>query len=141
VAIKLTNLQQISEQYKLKDYYYKDLNPNNGKNYYRIKCRTVSGAEVYSSIINLYPDGLLLRFNIINNPVHDMLNIRALLIHSGQPVRFRIFDASGKLMIAENRDISGDVTALDVAGLNKGVYFIHIYTVGNAATVLKFIVE
>ena len=55
--------------------------------------------------------------------------------------QFRIFDAGGKLMIAENKAFQNNLAEININGLSAGVYIIRIFSGDESQFGLKFIVQ
>ena len=79
-------------------------------------------------------------FRIYPNPVSDLLNI-SFTAKGTENIVFRIFDPSGKFLLAENQGaVNGQVVKqLNVSTFSSGVYFIRIYENEKQTRTEKFI--
>jgi subtilisin family serine protease len=109
------------------NYNYLDSSPAIGTNYYRLKMVDVDGSIEYSKVISVRWSGAEV-MDVSPNPVQDALQLSA--NWQPDPVAVRIFDASGRLVLAQNRLIATPLEplTLDVAALPSGIYFLKIVT-------------
>lgn len=117
-------------------YTYTDLNPYNGKNYYRIKQTDFNGMSSFTNTKCVSMETTLspIQIHLYNNTVYFNTNKNDL---TGATVL--ISDVSGKIVY--NEKITGDSLhqkAIDVQGFSSGLYIITIIT--NSETISSKIV-
>ena len=108
-------------------YYYNDINPKNGLNYYRLKIVDFDGSFEYSHIevvkfefapsIELYP-----------NPIKDVIHLKIDNLNSGKNL-IEVFDRTGKLLFIDVLEFENGKLNLDADSINiyeNGTYFLRI---------------
>jgi hypothetical protein len=126
-----------------KEYYYRDLAPLSGDNYYRVKYKYVDGNYRYSKIIKINSPVSTTSdyFSVINNPVKEVLQLKVLQSElQNQKVSLSILDATGKLINKLNTVINNQLLQVDVKKLSKGSYIIKIENENQLLQSLKFVV-
>ncbi|WP_276503149.1 T9SS type A sorting domain-containing protein [Terrimonas pollutisoli] len=115
-----------------KPYYYEDMldKVNSPNVYYRIKLVNVSGANKYSSIINIpvkiAGQGIV---NIFPNPVKDIVQIQVDAKTSSK-IRVEIFELSGKLIHVTNTTVQRGYNVITIDQLKeqpRGVYLAQVH--------------
>ncbi len=103
--------------------------------YYRLKLVDKDGLNQPSKVLLIHLKGSAIQFTFSPNPVKQQLNV---LIAPGiaKKVALRIVDATGKQVFQQN--IAGGVNVyqqyINVAGLQKGVYYIQLLTDNSIKT-------
>ncbi len=94
-------------------YYFIDISPNAGNNYYRIKEVTLSGKVVYSRIINIvYNNGQLI-LTIYPNPVRDVVNLRVSSLKTDQ-INIEVTDIHGRTIYNQAKFIFAGVNEIQI---------------------------
>jgi hypothetical protein len=121
-----------------KKYVFNDMNPLRADNYYRAKYKDDDGSYTYSKIVKI--GGVKAEsFTLVNNPVRDMLQIRASSDAVNKKVSISIFDASSKMIMTKQANNMALITEIPVDKLAPGVYFIRIAGENGDAQNIKFI--
>jgi hypothetical protein len=76
-------------------YEYRDLAPNEGLNYYRLKLNDLDGYYAYSAVISLYYGDLVKNISISPNPFFELIKIKG-KNPSGEKIKIRVFNSLGK---------------------------------------------
>ncbi|MBX2931552.1 MAG: T9SS type A sorting domain-containing protein [Chitinophagaceae bacterium] len=117
------------------EYSITDVQPLNGRSYYRIEAVDKDGKITYSKIENIQYSTFNTQLSIYPNPAKDVLNIQYSNIKE-----VSIIDLTGRRLLNKNYD---DLTfvQLNIATLSKGIYFVKVTnTEGNTQT-QKLVVE
>ena len=91
--------------------------------YYRLKIQEPGGKFSYGSVINLNTAGFP-KISMLNNPFDASINI---ILTNGprEKVLFRLFDASGKLIVLKKFQNPGNNVTLNIPpGYPKGIYIL-----------------
>ncbi len=105
---------------ELQNYFFTDIAPVPGINYYRLKQIDLDGFFTLSSIVSTWFDGAYGAVRVYPNPATNLLNIRfPETIYD--PVKISLFDTQGRLM--EQQSISA-AQSIDVEGLAPGMYLV-----------------
>ncbi len=109
----------------LTTYQFNDKSPLQHSNYYRLKQVDYDGKFNYSKTVSVDYQSVK-SLSVYPNPASDLINIS----HGGDDfssLDIRVYDLTGRLMLKEN-NIGATVNnlALDVSGLNAGVYKIEV---------------
>ncbi len=125
-----------------KKYFETDANPFNGISYYRLKQVDFNGQSTYSELrnVNIKNTGKTNVF-VSPSPAQNNINIE----FNGEPdvvYTIEISDITGKLISSSaiSSDKEFTKTEVDVAELNRGMYFITL-TADNSSERIKFIKE
>lgn len=114
------------------------LNADSSNVYYRLQMTDNDGKFTYSKIVRVIitPSGKL--FIVYPNPVKDKLTIVSTA--SLNKTEVRITDVTGKIVYKEQlSNVQADVkNTVNVAGLNKGVYYLQFVTGSDVQTVKFF---
>jgi hypothetical protein len=121
-----------------KKYVFNDMNPLKTDNYYRAKYKDDDGSYSYSKIVKI-GGAKAESFTLVNNPVRDMLQIRASSDAVNRKVSISIFDASSKMIMTKQANNMALITEIPVDKLAPGVYFIRIAGENGDAQNIKFI--
>jgi aminopeptidase N len=121
-----------------KKYVFNDMNPLRADNYYRAKYKDDDGSYTYSKIVKI-GGAKAESFTLVNNPVRDMLQIRASSDAVNKKVSISIFDASSKMIMTKQANNIALITEIPVDKLAPGVYFIRIAGENGDAQNIKFI--
>jgi len=104
------------------NYSFKDIDPMNGINYYRLKQVDKDGSFIYSRTVSVSFDASK-NLIVFPNPVSDRLYIR--LPQQNHYATIRVMDASGKLVL--QKSFGSSATAeVNVDGLPKGWYILQL---------------
>jgi hypothetical protein len=101
-------------------YYYSDITPLSGENYYRLKINDKDGFYDFSKMIMLGNDNLDLKLFIFPNPVIDRLFISDIDFKKLKSIQ--IFDNYGN----KHLDCKSAFDNIDVSKLSSGVYLLRI---------------
>lgn len=114
------------------------LNAGSNNVYYRLQMTDNDGKFTYSKIarVTVTPSGKL--FVVYPNPVKDKLIVRSSI--SLNKTEVRITDATGKVVQKQQLESvqAGVQNTINVAGLNKGVYYLQFITGSDIQTVKFF---
>lgn len=117
------------------EYYFTDITPFNGTNFYRIKAVDFDGHTEFSELIAV-KFAEIITLTVYPNPVSQTLNVSHPLSFSDAVIN--VVDLSGKKLMSIEV-VSGQLqTALDVSSLSSGVYFLQFIN-KNEVTTSKFI--
>ena len=122
-----------------KKYIFNDIKPLETDNYYRAKYKNAEGIYLYSKIIKV-GSVKSSTFSIVNNPVHDILQIRT-ADALGKDVVFTIYDAAGRLIKTSAVKNAGSISEIPVVGLHTGVYLLKITIANEEPQNLKFLIK
>jgi hypothetical protein len=120
-------------------YIFRDLLPQGGENFYRVKQVTEEYGEITTVVrkLTFRQPGTIALFP---NPASDELQVD-LSVYQGKKVDLYIFSELGQLMIQKQVDkITKDPIKIDVTSLVDGQYQIHIAVEGKRSMSRKFIV-
>ncbi|PWT74529.1 MAG: hypothetical protein C5B59_10950 [Bacteroidetes bacterium] len=109
------------------DYTYKDVNPLDGANYYRLKMVDLDGKFKYSKVVSVSSDTKSDALVIYNNPFTDMIRFKV-NVSLTQDLMFVVTDIQGKAYYRQvYRAKSGD-NFVNIAppSMAQGVYMLHI---------------
>jgi Pregnancy-associated plasma protein-A/Secretion system C-terminal sorting domain len=121
------------------NYSFTDINPYNGRNYYRLTIQDHDGSKKLSNIIIVTISNKI-NFSIQPNPFNNKLTI-AVNNASGQMIYANLTDMSGKMIVQKNTITSvNSVIQFDLPGLSAGIYYIKLND-GNNVQVFKVIKE
>ena len=121
-----------------KKYVFNDMQPLKTDNYYRAKYKNEDGIYIYYKIVKI-GGAKAESFTLVNNPVRDMLQIRASSDAVNKKVSISIFDASSKMIMTKQVINMALITEIPVDKLAPGVYFIRIAGESGDAQNIKFI--
>lgn len=117
------------------EYSFTDLQPLNGKNFYRLEAVDKDGKTTYSktlqTTLNIKPETL----NFYPNPTKNFINIQ---YHSIQQIS--IIDFTGRILIQQNFNKTNNIK-LNVENLSKGIYLLKVVDVKGNVQTKKLIVE
>ncbi|MFK7946945.1 MAG: T9SS type A sorting domain-containing protein [Saprospiraceae bacterium] len=115
-------------------YQYKDRNPYNGENYYRLKQIDFDGKFEYSNIITIENKHQSTNIKLFPNPVVDRL-----MINSESEIKaIMIFNAIGQPVL-QQASIDNQQIEINVSDLPKGVYTLQIKSSNNETVIKQFI--
>lgn len=119
-------------------YTFRDINPAQQANYYRLKIVDNDGKMVYSRVIvlKLVP-GETIEMKIAPNPVRGMLNIN---IAYAEPLLITIFDIYGR-KVKEQLWSSANFISIDCSALNSGMYYIRTVNNEGKSGIAQFVKE
>ena len=119
----------------LQEYGWLDERPFSGKNYYRLLSRSFDGQVDAAPVIEIDVAGRQTGLNVWPNPVRDMLHF-SMAERKNTPFEFRIFDATGRLLLQQSSDDAATFTVTDFA---EGLYFLEMYDAGARVEVVRFL--
>jgi len=113
------------------NYQYKDANPINGTNYYRLRMVDLDGKYKYSNVVSVSSDAKTESLVIYNNPFTDMIRVKV-NIPSADNLVITVTDIIGKTYLRQTYHAgAGDnFINLNPQGAAQGLYLLHIR--GNA---------
>lgn len=130
----LANIKGAGNSLELKPYSFLDSAPLIGLQYYRLKQIDYNGTFDYSKTISINWDKATSTISIFPNPTSEQLAIDW-GSSSGQ-LNIQIYDTAGNLTMSVNGKEQQDI---DVSDLNKGMYFLRVYSDGVVVQVVRFI--
>lgn len=107
------------------DYTFKDLDPENGANFYRIKLVSNDGSVGYSPVVKVNFN--LKKVEIFPNPAHKQIFIRNNKNFSnGKKLKIRLSDMEGKILYKQNAITTGiDIITVNIPpAISNGMYLI-----------------
>ncbi|MEP6676910.1 MAG: LamG-like jellyroll fold domain-containing protein [Ferruginibacter sp.] len=119
------------------DYTYTDKNPLPGVSYYRIRQVDLDGRSTYSVVIAIRFGAGNILTNVYPNPAKSLLHLQ--FGGKEKNVQVNIFDASGKLVLSENKS-NQPVIDINITKLIPGTYYLQVSD-GLVAGKTKFIKE
>lgn len=128
----------------IQQYNFKDLEPNNGVAYYRLKQVDFNGDIDYSSIIVMNSCGGL-DFEITNLYYNSQQNEMVVLYKaiSTKNLILTVFDAQGKLVLSESLNLFPDQQSIKIplsATFSGSIYMVNLRT-NSSSNSVKFIVN
>ena len=117
----------------LNDYTYTDNSPLADVNFYRIRSVDIDGGLSYSVIASARVGNRATGISIAPNPVTgNRFNCRIYdaTILREKTISVKLFDASGKLVVARNITPK-TITEVPIPTLNKGIYWVSILAAGK----------
>jgi hypothetical protein len=114
----------------LSTYFFTDVKPVTGNNYYRLIQQDIDGKSGYSKIVNIDFKIENQSIRIINNPV---LN-NQLQLQANDPVTIKIWNSDGKFLL--RKQLNSGIQSIDLSHLPKAVYFLQ-----TEKKVLKFVLQ
>jgi hypothetical protein len=115
---KLVNIDPQSSH----DYFYTDISPQPGENYYRIKAIGTDGKTFYTAIKLVVIENKT-KFLVFPNPAHDVVFVN--IVNSNEsPVTIKIFDNKGALVKVQHEILSqgNNQLPVDIRSLAQGIY-------------------
>ena len=104
-------------------YSFADLQPIQGKNFYRLKMVDQDGKFTYSNVIAIRLNEKSKKFQVFPNPANEVLNVRA--SGNNETATLQIVDASGRKLKEKKINLNGNTSfSIDIKDLPKGVYTI-----------------
>jgi len=117
------------------EYSFTDLQPLNGRSYYRIEAVDKDGKITYSktmqTTLNIKPETL----NVYPNPARNVVNVISKNIQ-----QINIIDFTGRTLIQQNFNNTNNIK-LNVKNLSKGIYLLRVVDVKGNVQTKKMIVE
>lgn len=123
------------------NYYFTDIDPANGVNFYRLKQTDISGNFTYSSITAISINKPAIAITNINpNPAINNLTIFC-VAENQENIICKIYSAEGREVknIATTFIAGENNITIDVSSLTKGIYFIVISKTDEKITEAKFV--
>ena len=104
-------------------------------NYYRLKIVDKNGDAAFSKIISVNIPGARQKIYVINNPFHDVINLR-LLNQPKEKVLLNLYDSHGKLIAAKSYQGVGNSIQLPIPSraISKGIYLLEAKIDGELYT-------
>ncbi|MEO8962764.1 MAG: T9SS type A sorting domain-containing protein, partial [Ginsengibacter sp.] len=109
------------------EYSFKDMYPENGTNFYRIKLISDDGSNHYSSVVKVNFN--LKKTEIYPNPAHKQIFIRNNKnFTKGKNIKIELSDFEGKVLYRQNAATTGiDITKIDIPpAISNGMYLMII---------------
>ena len=116
-------------------YFFTDIAPLQGDNFYRLKQLDFDGRLLYSKIVKVHTGEQAPRFTIIQNPVQNMLQLQVQL-PAALKLTLQVRDISGHLLVSEDRmgTKGRSVYSLSIDHLASGSYLINVQTENTSIT-------
>lgn len=123
-----------------RDYYFTDIRPLVGKNYYRLKQVDVDGRFTYSNTIVLLFTQTKGGYAVYPNPTRNQFQVVSGV--QAKQVQLQLFDAAGKMMLQQQFEqvAVGQVLNVNVARLAKGMYTLQIGN-GDQVQTQKLVIQ
>jgi len=104
------------------EYFFIDLSPQSGENYYRIKAVGTDG-KIFYTAIKLVVLGNKIQFLLFPNPAHDVVFIN-IVNHRESLVTIRIFDSKAALVKLQQASVlqGNNQLRVDIGSLANGIY-------------------
>ena len=124
----------------VQQYYYNDMKPYAGVNYYRLKQIDKDGRFTYSSVVRVITDKKGASFVVYPNPATDVATVR--MLSDLKEVSFRLNNAIGQTVFQMSTSAvkTGQEVKIPVKELPKGVYNLTV-TNENGRTTEKIVVQ
>lgn len=110
----------------LQQYFFNDMKPYAGVNFYRLKQIDKDGQFSYSAVVKVTIESSKMMWTVYPNPAHDQSTIRVL--SNLTKVNIALTDASGKMVyrryIASAK--AGEQIVLPLSNLAKGIYLLKV---------------
>ncbi len=121
-------------------YYFKDLNPINGVNYYRIKQIDNNGVVSYSAIASAkIISNNSNKLSIAPNPTSGLLQFSTASNSIGLNYKLQLVDMSGRTVLSNNGVLTSN-NKISIAGVAKGLYLCYV-NYGDEQQVQRVIIE
>jgi len=117
------------------EYSFTDLQPLNGRSYYRIEAVDKDGKITYSKTLQITLNNKPETLNIYPNPTKNVVNVIGKNIQ-----QISIIDFTGRTLIQQNFNNTNNVK-LNIENLNKGIYLLKVEEVKGNMQTKKLIVE
>lgn len=140
-GINFSKISQIKGQGTINhtsNYYYQDMLPIDGLNYYRLKQIDYSGSFQYSEVRNVNYVDSRENISVFPNPSSDRISISELHRFSGK-VMLTYTDLSGKIVLSQSISNATEQSSFDISSLSRGQYILHI--VGENRVEMKRVVR
>ncbi|WP_207426934.1 T9SS type A sorting domain-containing protein [Pedobacter sp. SYSU D00535] len=120
------------------NYFFTDVEPLQGLNYYRIKQVNVDGKSYYSTVKEVNYTDAIPEIQAYPNPASEILNIK--FVDRAKPVTVRVYNLFGSL-VKEQSFQPDEQIQVDVKSLNPNVYVLQLNDTMSGKTVskLKFV--
>jgi len=118
----------------LQQYFFTDLKPLSGVNYYRLKQVDTDGRFTYSAVVKVTMDAAKQLWTVYPNPAHDQSVVRVL--SDMTKVNIILTDGSGKQVYRRSMPVAkaGEQIVLPLANLAKGIYLLKVETATESKT-------
>jgi hypothetical protein len=123
-------------------YYFNDVNPVVGNNYYRLKMIDNDGSFKYSSVINIpitqvYTNSFVA---VYPNPTSSLLNID-IQSKVNCKTTLKVYDVVGKIVFEENIELTKGINKIqqDYTSLASGTYIMTFTDIDGVAHKFKFV--
>ncbi len=123
-----------------KNYNLLDTDPLNGANYYRAKFRSPEGNTMYTRIIKLM-NSRKVKFVLLNNPVSEVIKVKAQYNSGNTLYDFIIYDAAGQKISQVKKRFTNGVAEVKLPFVTKGNYLVSITGTDKKTTSLAFIAD
>lgn len=112
----------------VQQYFFNDVKPYSGANYYRLKQVDKDGKSSYSKIVKVTFDGTGAGYVVYPNPAVNKSTVRVL--NEIKQLTIRLADASGKLVYKRSAGSvkAGEEFEIPVKGFGKGIYILTLVT-------------
>jgi hypothetical protein len=124
------------DSFEKREYAYTDEAPVKGINYYRLRQVDYDGTETYGPVAQAR-FGAAPAVSVYPSPAVDKLTV-ALAEASDEPLRWEVYDASGRLVLQGSAEEGISEFPVDVTALDKGVYSVQVF-VGREMLTERFV--
>ena len=136
----LGNMQLVQGSINPVKYFFNDLSPLEGVNYYRAKYKVANEQFTYTQVVKI-ANTYKTKFSVIYNPVKDNLRIKNAADALNKEYTFSIYDVSGKLVSQSKNTVSSSETNLKTKNLADGTYMLTISSAEGINETLKFVIQ
>ncbi len=117
-----SQLATVPAKGKASSYSYRDEQPYNGINYYRILLRDVAGNMAYSKVVSAtVQQGTGFDITVAPNPAHSSITVRSMGTEQAN-ANISISDMTGRVLLQQQT--GGSSTVLDISALPEGIYML-----------------
>lgn len=126
----------------IKNYYFKDKNPVNGTNLYRLMQIDIDNKFTYSKIISILSNTKERNIYSIESVPHNKVAYIKTTIKNDELINIEILDASGKIINRQKSNINIlNPVKFSLSAIPSGVYFLRITSQSNKPYTGKILID